>query len=296
MPPSPSTFVRPRRSLLFVPGSHARAMEKAKRLCADVIVFDLEDGVADTAKKEARERIRDALTHRKTYGWRELIVRINPLSSTLGLEDFSALAGTEMNGLMLPKVESAREVDHAASLLNAHGFGSLPIWANVETPRGVLQAGDIAAHSSCFALVAGTNDLRAALKLTHSNDRSALTYSLQAILCAARAYDKLAFDGTYISFDDPAGLETECLEGRRLGFDGKTLVHPEQINIANEVFSPTEEEVAEARAIIHRYEDTLERRQSVDILDGRMIEELHVRRAQDVLALHRAIEKISGLK
>lgn len=294
--PTSSLPARPRRSLLFVPGSHLRAMEKAKKLAADVIVFDLEDGVAPTAKAEARNRIREALATRKAYGHRELLVRINPLSTAEGLEDFSALAGAGMDGLMLPKVESARQVDHAASLLSAHGYGHIPVWANVETPLGVLSAGEIAAHPACAALVAGTNDLRAGLKLTHSTDRQPLMYALQAILCAARAYGKLAFDGTYITFGDPDGLEAECQEGKHLGFDGKTLVHPEQIAITNDVFSPSEEEIADARAIIHQYEDTLAKRQSVGILDGQMIEALHVTRAQEILTLTRSIEKISGLK
>ncbi len=293
---SPQTLPRPRRSLLFVPGSHLRAMEKAKKLAADVIIFDLEDGVATSAKEEARLRVRDALNHRKAYGHRELLVRINPLDSTTGLEDFSALAGAGMDGLMLPKVESGRHIDHAASLLSAHGFGDQGIWANIETPRGVLHAGEIAAHPACRALVTGTNDLRAGLKLTHSTDRTALYYALQAIICAARAYGKLVFDGTYIVFDDPEGLEEECLEGKKLGFDGKTLIHPAQIAAANEVFSPSEEVLSQARAIIHQYEDTLARHQSVDILDGQMIEALHVSRAQEVLAMQRAIEKVSGLK
>lgn len=287
---------RPRRSLLFVPGSHARAMEKARKLAADVIIFDMEDGVAAAAKAEARTRIREALANRRIYGHREVLVRINPLATTAGLEDFSAMAGAGMDGLMLPKVESARQIDHAASLLSAHGFGELPLWANVETPLGVMHAGEIAAHPSCVALVAGTNDLRAAMKLPHNNDRFPLHYCLQAILCAARAYGKLAFDGTFIQFDDADGLEAECLEGRRLGFDGKTLIHPEQIAIANETFSPTEEETAEARAVILQYEDALARGQAVDKLDDRMIEELHVKRAHETLALHRAIEKVGGLR
>ncbi len=287
---------RPRRSLLFVPGSHARAMEKAKKLAADVLIFDLEDGVAASAKEEARARIREALNHRRTYGHRELVVRINPLATGWGLEDFSSLSSAGMDALMLPKVESLREVDHAASLLSAHGLGALPIWANVETPRGILHAGDIASHPSCAALIAGTNDLRAALKLPVNHNRSALHYCLQAIVCAARAYGKLVFDGTFIQFGDADGLEAECQEGRLFGFDGKTLIHPEQISIANDIFSPTDEETSEARAVILRYEDTLAKGQAVDKLDDRMIEELHVRRAHETLALRRAIEKVSGLR
>ncbi len=286
---------RPRRSLLFVPGSHVRAVEKARRLSADVIIFDLEDGVAAEAKDEARERICEALTNRRQYGHRELAVRINALSRPEGLEDFAALAGTPMDALMLPKVESAKLVDHAASLLAAHGKADIPIWANVETPLGVIHAAEIAAHTACQALIAGTNDLRAGLKLNHTDDRSALHYALQAIVCAARAYDKLVFDGTYITFDNPDGLEAECREGRTIGFDGKTLVHPQQIAAANDVFSPTEEELAHARAVIHRYEKTLQKRQSVDVLDGVMIEELHVTRAQALLTLQKAIKKIEAL-
>jgi citrate lyase beta subunit len=286
---------RPRRSLLFVPGSHARAMEKAKKLPADALIFDLEDGVSAAAKEEARARIRDALKSRKAYGHRELLVRINPLATPEGLEDFSALASAGADGLMLPKVESAAQIDHAASLLAAHGMAKLPVWANVETPLGVLRAGEIAAHPACCALVAGTNDLRLGLGLSHGADRSPLLFALQSLLIAARAFGRMVFDGTYLHFGDAEGLRAECQEGRLLGFDGKTLVHPEQIGLANEIFSPTEAELRHARAVISRHEETEAAGRSVGLLGNVMIEALHARRAQQVLALHHAIEKIEAL-
>ena len=274
------------RSMLFVPGSHARAMEKARTLPADMLIFDLEDGVADAAKEEARARIAEALQS-SDYGDKTLLVRINAAHTAAGKADIAALQGLPMAGRVLPKVEHAAQLDSI--------IGDLLIWANVETPPGVLNAAEIAAHPKCAGLIAGTNDLRAGLGLTHSSDRTALHYSLSALVLAARAYGKTVIDGTYIQFDDMDGLKRECEEGRMLGFDGKTLVHPTQIDTANEVFSPTEEEIEQANAIITQYEQTLAKGQSVDLLDGQMIEELHVRHAQRILQIQKKISDTGGL-
>ncbi len=279
----------PRRSLLFVPGSHERAVAKCPTLACDVIIFDLEDGVADAVKDDARARVMAACAE-AAFPHQEKLVRINSIDSAFGRDDLAAVLEADLDALMVPKVESPDDIEAVAALLAAHGK-PLPIWANVETPRGIVQAAAIAEHPACHALVAGTNDLRAGLGLTHSNDRTPLLYALQALVCAARAYDCLVFDGTYITFGDPEGLRAECEHGKMLGFDGKTLVHPEQIAITNEIFSPSAEEIAQAEAVIAQYQDTLAQQQSVDILDGQMIEALHVRRAQATLALDTALKR-----
>lgn len=287
--------VHPRRSLLFVPGSHARGLEKSKKLPADVLIFDLEDGVAESVKMEARAAVIEALKS-KSYGHRERIVRINRLDSREGLDDLMQIAPHAPDGIMLPKVESAEQVAQAASIAQQLGAPeSIAFWANVETPLGVLKAGDVAACNECFALVAGTNDLRAGLGLPHSNDRQPLYYALQAIICAARAYGKLAFDGTYIRFDDKKGLQKECEEGKWLGFDGKTLVHPDQIAIANDVYSPHKDELKAARETVQAYEGFLEKDRSVGLVGGQMVEELHVRRALKTLQMAEKLEKVKRL-
>ncbi len=288
-------IARPRRSLLFVPGSHARAMEKAKKLAADVIIFDLEDGVAGSVKGEARAAVIEALKS-TAYGHRERIVRINRIDTREGLDDLMQIAPHAPDGIMLPKVESAEQIAQAASIAQQLGTPqAFALWANVETPLGIIKAAEIAATPECAALVAGTNDLRAGLGLPHSNDRKPLYYALQQLVCAARAYGKHVFDGTYIHFKNDTGLKAECAEGKWLGFDGKTLVHPEQIQAANAAFSPSAEEVKLARATIAEYESILGDDRSVGILDGQMIEELHVRRSLHILQLADTIAKLERL-
>ncbi len=286
---------RPRRSLLFVPGSHVRALEKARRLSADVLILDLEDGVAPAVKQEARRRI-CALLAKRPFGHREVVVRINRLDTREGLEDLTAVAQAGVEHLMLPKVEGAGQVEQAVSMARQLGAAHrLRVWANVETPKGFLHAGEIAAEEDCFALVAGTNDLRACLRLPHTDDRMALLHALSHLVLAARAHDRYVFDGTYIRFDDEAGLKRECEEGRRLGFDGKTLVHPSQIDAANAVYSPTQEEVTRARQVIEQYDGILEAQRSVGVLDGVMVEALHVHQALRTLRQAEMIEKIQRL-
>lgn len=286
-----SLLLRPRRSLLFMPGSNKRALEKARKLPADVLIFDLEDAVSPEEKVLAREQVLEALKSR-AYGHRERVVRINHIASREGLDDLTVLATAGADAILLPKVESEEQIAQAASMAAQLGApNDFTIWATIETPKGVLNAASIAAHPATKALVAGTNDLCAGLRIHKTAGREALQYALSAIVMAARAYDKPVFDGTYIQLKDMQGLHAECIQGRLLGFDGKTLIHPEQVEITNEVFSPTHEEVSCARAVIAAYERTQAQHQAVTLVAGAMIEALHVRQALDTLKLHESIEK-----
>jgi len=286
-----SSVCRPRRSLLFMPGSNKRALDKAKKLPADVLIFDLEDAVSPEEKGLAREQVIEALKSR-AYGHRERVVRINHIASREGLDDLTVLVNAGADAVLLPKVESEEQIAQAASMASQLGAPEdFTIWATIETPKGVLNAAAIAAHPATKALVAGTNDLCAGLRIHKTPQREALQYALSAIVLAARAFEKPVFDGTFIQLKDAHGLQAECEQGRLLGFDGKTLIHPEQIEITNEVFSPTEDEVTRARAVIAAYERTQAQNQAVALVAGAMIEALHVRQALDVLRLHEAIEK-----
>lgn len=285
------TPIRPRRSLLFMPGSNKRALEKARKLPADVLIFDLEDAVSPEQKVLAREQVVEALKSR-AYGHRERVVRINHIASREGLDDLTMVASAGADAVLLPKVESADQIAQAASMAAQLGASEgFTLWATIETPRGVINAAEIAAHPATKAVVAGTNDLCAGLRVHKTLGREALQYGLSAIIMAARAADKPVFDGTFIQLGDLDGLRGECEQGRMLGFDGKTLIHPEQVDITNDIFSPSDEEVARARAVIAAYERTQAQHQAVALVAGSMIEALHVRQALDTIRLHDAIEK-----
>lgn len=284
-----------RRSALYVPADNARAMAKAASLDADVIIFDLEDGIAPQNKATAREAIVSLLRHPRESGDPELLdsrfrgndtlrlVRINHHSTKHYEGDIAALADAPMNGIMLSKVSSASDIDHALERLAPLGRADLPIWCNVETPLGIENAFSIAAHPAAAGLVAGTNDLANDLRVRRTPDRAGLMHSLQRLLLAARAHGKIALDGTFIDFEDEAGLRKEAEQGRMLGFDGKTLVHPKQIAIANEVFGISEAEKTHARDIINAYETAMREGKAVILLNGKMIERLHYERANTLI-------------
>jgi citrate lyase subunit beta/citryl-CoA lyase len=262
--------LRPRRSALFLPASNPRAVEKARGLAADLILLDLEDAVRPEDKDAARAAAVDAVA--RGYDHRETAIRINPPGSTWHERDLAAVAGARADYLVLPKGESPELVSRIAVA------GRRPVLVMIETPAGVLAAPAIAQATGVAGLIAGTNDLAATLRLPADAGRGPMTCALQAIVLAARAAGILAFDGVFNRLDDPAGLEAECREGRRLGFDGKTLIHPGQIEIANRAFSPSEAELEEARALIAAATGGAER------FRGRMIETLHVEAARRVLA------------
>jgi citrate lyase subunit beta/citryl-CoA lyase len=282
--------VRPRRSVLYLPGSNARALEKARSLPADALVLDLEDAVAPAAKEEARARVLEAIA-RGGFGPRELVVRVNGPDTPWGAEDLAAAARSGADAVLLPKVEGAGAVRAAAGRLALAGApDGLPLWAMIETPRGVLAADAIAgATPRLGCLVAGTSDLVKDLGARHVPDRTPVLAALSLVVLAARAHGLFVLDGVHLDLDDAAGLERACAQGRDLGFDGKTLVHPSQIEAANRAFAPTPEEVARAIRIVEAHREAEARGRGVTVVDGRLVEALHVEAARRLLALDEAI-------
>ena len=278
---------RPYRSVLYIPGSRDRALDKARTLPVDAIIFDLEDAVAAEEKLNARETLRAALAT-GGYGERVKIVRINSLDTEWGRADAEAVREMNANVLLLPKVNSAADVDALAAIT-----GNQPIWAMMETPRGMLNAAEIAAHPLMAGFVMGTNDLAKELQTRFRPDRLPLMTSLGLCLLAAKAEGLIIVDGVYNAFKDAEGLEIECAQGRDMGFDGKTLIHPAQVDIANAAFSPSDDEIDLARRQIAAFEVTEAQGQGVAVVDGKIVENLHVATARETLA---RVEAISALQ
>ena len=279
----------PYRSVLYIPASKERALEKARALPTDAIIFDLEDAVAPDAKAEARDTLRAALAQ-GGYGKRARIVRINALSTEWGLADACALAGAGADAILLPKVNAASDIDVLGDVIGP----DLPIWAMMETPLSILNAQEIAAHARVTGLVAGTNDLAKDLRTRGRPDRLPLMLALQSIVLAARAARIVAVDGVYNRFKDEDGLRAECEQGRDLGFDGKTLIHPAQIDIANAAFAPTEAEIELAERQIAAYEESRASGEGIAVVDGQIVENLHVVTAERILAQARAIRELAS--
>jgi citrate lyase subunit beta/citryl-CoA lyase len=284
--------MRPRRSALYVPGPNARAIDKARALPADVVILDLEDAVLPEAKVAARAQVHAALAA-GGFGEREVVVRVNGASTPFGQGDLTALAQAGAHALLLPKVECAAELGEAERVLDAAGAPpGLALWAMLETPRGVLAAASIAAAGGRLAaLVAGTSDLTNELRARHVPGRAPLLPALGLVLLAARAYGLAALDGVFLDLRDEAGHEAACRQGRELGFDGKTLIHPSQIDAANKAFSPTSDELAEAREVVLAHEAARAAGKGVAVARGKLVEELHVRDARAILALADAITR-----
>ena len=282
--------IRPRRSLLFMPGANARALEKSRGLPADGLIFDLEDAVAPDAKNAARANVAAAVGQ-GGYGRRELVLRVNPLDSEWGEADLAAAASLPLDAVLLPKVESAETVRETAARLSA--APGLEIWCMIETPRGVLAAAEIAAAPLVAALAMGTSDLTKDLQARETPDRAPLLTSLGLVLLAARALGLAALDGVHLDLADDEGFAAACAQGRALGFDGKTLIHPKQIAPANTAFAPSAEEIARARKIIAAHQAALAAGKGIAVVDGRLIENLHVAGAQRTLALAEAIAELS---
>jgi citrate lyase subunit beta/citryl-CoA lyase len=275
--------------VLFMPGSNARALDKARTLPADVLVLDLEDAVAPDMKVEARARV-VAATRAGGYGRREIVVRVNALGTPWGRDDLAAAAAAGADAVLLPKVESAETVSAALAAL-----GPAPaMWCMLETPRGILNAPSIAAASPrVTALVMGTSDLTKDLHARATRDRLPLLTSLQLCVLAARAAGITALDGVHLDLDDEGGFTAACRQAADLGFDGKTLIHPKQVGIANDVFAPAASDVDWARRVIVAHADAVAQGRGVVVLDGRLIENLHVDEARRVLALADAIAERS---
>ncbi|WP_447760432.1 HpcH/HpaI aldolase/citrate lyase family protein [Sphingopyxis panaciterrae] len=257
------------RSLLYVPGSNARALEKAQALAADMLIIDLEDAVPADRKDEARAAMRDAVT--AGFPGKRVAVRVSGTGNAGQAADIAALAGLALDAIVLPKV------DASADLGPLRGLG-LPLFAMIETPVAIYAARDIGADPAVAGLIAGLNDLAHELKLPDGMDRGAMSHAIQAIVLAARAAGCWCFDGVYNAIDDAAGFAAEAGEGRRLGFDGKTLIHPSQVNPCNAAFAPSPREIAAAEALVAAARGGAQRH------EGRMIEDMHVAAARALLA------------
>ena len=288
--PSPWIPGRPRRSVLYLPGSNPRALAKARTLPADGLIFDLEDAVAPEAKDAARASVAAALTE-GGYAPRELIVRVNGLETVWGDADLAIAATLPIDAVLLPKVESADRVRLTVSLLDALGAPpELSVWCMIETPLGVLAAAEIAGASpGSAALVLGTSDLTKDLNARETPDRLPLATALGLVLLAARAHGRAVLDGVQLDLADAAGFAASCRQGRDLGFDGKTVIHPSQITAANAAFAPNDDEVARARRLLAAYAQAIAAGKGAIRHEGRLVEALHVEAARRTLALADAI-------
>jgi citrate lyase subunit beta/citryl-CoA lyase len=284
--------MRPRRSVLYMPASNAKALEKAKTLAADAIIFDLEDAVAPDAKDDARAGACAAASSGE-YGRRELTIRCNGLDTQWGAADLAAAARSGAAAVVIPKVSSAEHVDAVAARLDAGGATQMAIWAMIETPAAIFEVREIVAHRRVAVLVMGTNDLARELRSSlGAAGRHPLVPHLATALAAAREAGKVVLDGVYNDVRDPDGFRAECVQGMEMGFDGKTLIHPGQVDIANEVWAPSDADIDHARRVIAAFDDAVAAGKGVATVDGRMIENLHVANAQRVLATAEAIREL----
>ncbi len=279
---------RPRRSVLYMPGANERALEKAKTLDADALILDLEDSVAPDMKAEARAKVAAAI-QAGGYGKRELVVRVNALDTPWGEDDLRAAAEAGPDAILVPKVSKAKDIAGAAKLMKG---SSARLWVMMETPLAILNAKKIAAAAKdsplcCFVL--GTNDLVKETRASARNARAALIPMLTTTILAARAYGLDVIDGVYNDFKDEAGFRAECEQGRDLGMDGKTLIHPGQLAICNQVFSPSADDIAWAQKVIAAYALPENAAKGVITVEGRMVERLHLTMAERVAAIAGAI-------
>ena len=285
---------KPRRSALFMPGSNARALEKAKTLKSDIFIFDLEDAVGPTAKGDAREKVCAALAS-KAYGKREICVRMNGLETGWGEDDLAAIIPNKPDAVLFPKIETTAQIDELETALDRVGAPKdLPVWIMIETPLAILNLNDIAARANdtrLTGLVLGSNDIAKGLGVKRGSDRMmAYGSAIQHIVLAARSYGLLAFDGVYNNFKDADGFQAECVQGRALGFDGKTLIHPAQLETCNQIFAPDEAEVKRANAIVSAYAALMDDGIGAINVDGEMVERLHLEEAEQVIAKCDAIK------
>jgi citrate lyase subunit beta/citryl-CoA lyase len=276
--------------MLYMPGSNARALEKARTLPADSLILDLEDAVAPDSKELARQQVCEAVKA-GGFGLREIIIRVNALSTKWGYEDIAMASKSGANALLLPKVESADAIRHMESIMRANGApDSMTIWAMMETPRSILESQRIAESTPRMeGLVMGTSDLAKELDCAHTHERLPFMSSLGLCLLAARAAGLAILDGVYLDLNDETGFEFACRQGHELGFDGKTLIHPKQVGPCNKVFTPKPADVEWSRKIIQAHTDAAARGEGVAVVDGKLIENLHVESARRVVGMADAI-------
>jgi citrate lyase subunit beta / citryl-CoA lyase len=287
--------LRPRRSVLYMPGANERALTKAEGLPADALILDLEAAVAPDAKAEARDRVCEAASSDR-YGGREVTIRVNGIGTPWHDADLRAVAAAGPAAVVVPKVDSADAVHAIEKGLEAGGAPDrTAIWAMIETPTAMLHAEEVSrASDRLTVLVMGTNDLAKELRAEHVPGRQPLLAGLGLSLLAARVSGKVILDGVYNDIKDAEGFEAECVQGRQMGFDGKTLIHPSQLEPCNRVFAPTADEVDRARRIIEAFEQAEAEGRGVVTVDGRMVENLHVDEARRTLAVVAAIEAVGG--
>lgn len=290
----PRTFIA-LRSVLYVPGSNARALDKARSLPADAFILDLEDAVAPLAKVDARLRVCE-VTREGGFGSRQVTIRVNPLASSWGYDDLVAAATSGATAVVLPKVESADMVRQAESILVASGApDEMAIWCMLETPRGFLNSDEVASASKRIrVLVMGTSDLAKDLGAAHTRERLPFLTSLGLALLAARAADVAIVDGVHLDLADDEGFERVCHQGLELGFDGKSLIHPKTIEPANRIFAPSAHDISQAQRIISAHREAVARGEGVVVVDGRLVENLHVEGARRTLLLAKAIRELHG--
>lgn len=281
--------VQPRRSALYVPGSNARALEKAQRLAADAVIIDLEDAVAPGAKPAARLAAVEAAAS-GGFGGREVVIRVNGLDTAWGADDIAAVAGSAADAVLFPKMDDTASLHAAIGWLDRAGGSAMPVWVMAETPRSVLAIEAIASLAPRVAvIVMGTADLAKALRLPPDPQRLGLLPALSHCVLAARARGVDILDGIFAEFRNPSGFRDACRQGKALGFDGKTLIHPDQIAAANEIFGVSADEAAAASQLVAAWEAAAAADQGIAVLDGRMVERLHAEEARRILALHQAV-------
>lgn len=287
--------VRPRRSVLYMPGANKRALEKAKTLPADSLILDLEDSVAPEAKAQARDSV-CAAVKAGGYGHRELVIRVNAIETPWGMDDLRAAVAAAPDAILVPKVSQPGDIVTAAKVLGSvHAPGKTRLWAMMETPKSMLNAREIAALGTepehrLACLVMGTNDLLKESRARALHNRIAVVPWLAMTLVAARAFGLDILDGVYNDFRDDEGFREECEHGRTLGMDGKTLIHPSQVTPCNEIFSPSDEEVTWSRAIIAAFDNPENDHKGVITVDGKMVERLHLAMAERTVAIADAID------
>ena len=284
---------RPRRSVLYMPGSNTRAMEKGKSIPADGLIMDLEDATAPDAKETARGLVAETV-RQGGYGKREVFIRVNALETRWGYDDLAAAAGAGADAILLPKVESGDMVRKAEQILVDHGApDDLAIWCMMETPMGILKAEEIASSTRRMGgFVMGTSDLAKDLHAAHTTMRLPMMTSLSWCLLAARAFGLAVVDGVYLDLGDDEGFAASCKQGAELGFDGKTLIHPKTVAAANRAFAPTADQIEYSRRIIAAHAEAAAAGKGVVVVDGRLVENLHVVNARRLVALADAIAEM----
>ncbi|MEM7660928.1 MAG: CoA ester lyase [Pseudomonadota bacterium] len=288
---------RPRRSCLYMPADKPRVLEKGKTLPADAIIFDLEDAVAPEAKQTARDGAAEAVAS-DGYGSREKVIRINGLDTDWGLEDLKAAVAAGPDAILAPKVIGGEDIDRLNDAMTRAGAPeAMGLWVMIEMPKAILNIQEIAeatGRTRLTGFVMGTNDLAKEYRAVSTPDRLAFQTAFGMTLAAARAYDLLAIDGVYNDIQNTDGLRSECVQGRTLGFDGKTLIHPAQIDVTNDVFSPADEDVAQARDVIAAFAEPENSGKGVIKVNGKMTELLHLEEARRIVDVAEAIKAMTS--